>query len=78
MPVVNIRDLNKRIGPYLKSIHFFADGLHIPVAVNVEPDINNNSADEITVLATNKQTGKTDSETRDSKTAKLLYKNNYE
>ncbi len=77
MPVVNIRDLNKGTGSYLKSIHFFRNGLHIPVSVSVEPDINGNGADEITVLATNKQTGKANSETRDSKTQQLIYANSY-
>lgn len=77
MPVVNIRDLSSKSANYLKYIRFFLDGLHQPVSVDLESDISGNQADEITVMAVNKLTNKADSETRDSKTGRLLYTNKF-
>lgn len=74
--VVRIKDVSDN-SVYLRTLNFFTTGTHVPVSLSVGPDSNGNGAYELTVMATNKDTGKAFSETRDSKTGALLNSNAY-
>jgi hypothetical protein len=49
-----------------QTVHFLSRS-YIPKGITVKPDATGNSAEEITVLAIAKQTGKAVAETRDAK-----------
>lgn len=73
---VRVKDISNNAS-YLRTVNFFTSGAYVPVSLSVEPDSNGNGADELTVLAVKRDTGKAYSETRDSKTGALISANAY-
>jgi hypothetical protein len=73
---VRVKDISNN-ATYLRTVNFFTSGAYLPVSLAVEPDSNGNGADELTVMAVKRDTGKAYSETRDSKTGALINSNAY-
>jgi Lectin C-type domain len=66
---VTIKDIED--GATVRILTFFNNKFR-PLAISVEPDQNGNKSDELTVLGENKSTNKASTQTKDSKTDKIL------
>lgn len=71
-PAVLIKDAKAKAGNSLLKKLIFLNSNYEGQVLTVSPDRNGNGADEITVIARNKATLATITETRDSKTGKIL------